>query len=57
MIKSSDLNINSSSTQRLVDICKKVKATEYISGQGGKNYLDLKFSTIHIILDQWEQGK
>ena len=49
MIKSSDLNINSSSTQRLVDICKKVKATEYISGQGGKNYLDLKlFDNINV---------
>ena len=40
MILSSDLSVNTKSTQRLVDICNKVGATEYISGQGGKNYLD-----------------
>ena len=40
MILSSDLSIKTKSTQRLVDICNKVGATEYISGQGGKNYLD-----------------
>jgi nuclear transport factor 2 (NTF2) superfamily protein len=40
MILSSDLSVNTKSTQRLVDICNEVGATEYISGQGGKNYLD-----------------
>lgn len=29
------------STARLVDICKKLGAKKYISGTGGKNYLDL----------------
>jgi len=40
LILSSDLFIKTKSTQRLVDICNKVGATEYVSGQGGKNYLD-----------------
>jgi hypothetical protein len=30
------------STERLVDICKSHKADVYLSGQGGKHYLDLE---------------
>lgn len=37
---SSELNLQSRSSQRLADICKHFGATEYISGVGGKNYLD-----------------
>jgi hypothetical protein len=40
MILSSNLSIKSKSTQRLVDICNEIGATEYISGMGGKSYLD-----------------
>ena len=40
LVFSSDLKIKSTSTQRLVDICEKLNATEYISGMGGKNYLN-----------------
>ena len=40
MVFSSALNIQSSSSQRLVDICNRLKATEYISGTGGKSYLN-----------------
>ena len=39
MFKSSDLNINTKSTQRLVDIVRHF-GTEYISGEGGKLYLE-----------------
>jgi len=28
-------------TERLVDICKSLNATSYISGQGGKKYMDI----------------
>ena len=28
-------------TERLVDICKSLNATTYISGQSGKNYMDI----------------
>ena len=39
MFFSSKLNINTESTQRIVDITRKF-GTEYISGEGGKLYLD-----------------
>lgn len=37
---SSTLNINTTSSERLSDICKRFNATEYISGLGGRAYLD-----------------
>ncbi len=40
MVRSSELGITSSSSQRLADICKHFSATEYISGCGGVVYLD-----------------
>ncbi len=40
MVLSSTLNIQSQGSQRLADICKYFKATEYISGAGGKAYLN-----------------
>lgn len=40
IIKSSELNINTIGTQRLIDICTVLNGTEYLSGQGGKKYLD-----------------
>ena len=39
IIKESELNIKGNSTERLVNICKSLGATDYISGIGGKNYL------------------
>ena len=33
-------NISTSGSQRLADICFNVNATEYLSGLGGKKYLD-----------------
>jgi hypothetical protein len=40
MVLSSTLNINSVKSERLSDICKHFNATEYLSGKGGKEYLD-----------------
>jgi nuclear transport factor 2 (NTF2) superfamily protein len=55
IIHSSDLHINTKSTQRLVDICNEVGATEYISGEGGKDYLDKSlFKDIKIIYSKPE---
>jgi len=39
--KSSELNTSSGQTERLVSICKTLNGTEYLSGQGGKNYQDI----------------
>ena len=44
MFLSSELNINTKSTQRLVDITREF-GTEYISGEGGKLYLEEQFFT------------
>ena len=40
MVRSSELGISTTSSQRLADICKHFNATEYISGAGGVDYLD-----------------
>ena len=40
MILSSELNVHTNKSQRLADICKHFNADEYISGKGGKDYLD-----------------
>lgn len=36
----SELSIKSSNTARIIDICKKLNADTYLSGQGGREYLD-----------------
>jgi len=52
IIKESELNVKTSSTQRLVDICKSLGADTYVSGIGGKEYLDEKiFKTNKINLE------
>lgn len=42
LILESDLKVDGTATQRLVNICKTLGADTYISGSGGKNYLDEK---------------
>jgi len=42
IIIESKLNISGQSTERLVNICKAVGAEHYVSGEGGKKYLDTK---------------
>lgn len=39
-MNSSDMNISSKSSERLLSICKSVSANTYITGHGAKNYLD-----------------
>lgn len=39
-VKLSELDINSKSSELLIDICKKMSANVYLSGPGGKKYLD-----------------
>ena len=38
LVLSSDLNINTTSTQRLIDICQKTNTNTYLSGHGAKDY-------------------
>ena len=55
-LKSSDLDIvNENPTDRLIDICKNLKATHYLTGNSAKNYLDEKlFAENGIILEYQE---
>ena len=39
-IRSSELNVQSSGSEKLLEICKKLGATTYLSGASGPNYLD-----------------
>ena len=36
----SNLRVTSSRTERIIDICKKLKADTYLSGSGGRDYLN-----------------
>jgi len=40
ILLSSSMQVEGQSTERLVNICKAVGADTYLSGSGGKNYLD-----------------
>ena len=42
ILKSSELDAPGTSTQRLVNLCRAVGADTYVSGIGGKNYMDEK---------------
>jgi hypothetical protein len=55
-IRSSELQINSSGTKRLIEICQNVGATTYLSGILGKEYLDenlFKDAGIKIIYENF----
>ena len=40
VVKSSELNIKKTGSERLLDICKKLSTNTYLSGELGKNYLN-----------------
>jgi hypothetical protein len=40
IVKESELNVNATATERLAEVCKKIGADTYVSGRGGKSYLD-----------------
>ena len=55
-IKSSELNIDSNGSDKLLQICQKLNATTYMSGEMGKSYLDEKLfsdSGIKIIYEKF----
>ena len=56
-VKSSELGVTGNSSQKLLNICKKFNATEYISTIGSKEYLDeelFKQANIPIIYYEYE---
>jgi hypothetical protein len=40
MLRESELKVTGTSTERLISVCKAVGADTYISGSGGRNYMD-----------------
>ena len=56
-IRASELGIHGTGTEHLIDICKKVGADTYFSGQGGKFYQDEKkfrLNSIKIMYQKFE---
>lgn len=49
IIRGSELKVNSTSTQRLIDVCKTIGADTYVSGSGGTNYMNEKLFDRHDI--------
>ena len=43
IVLESELNVTGTASEKLLNICKKMGATKYLSGSGGKNYLNEKF--------------
>jgi hypothetical protein len=55
--RTSELNLNASKTESIVEICKTLKADSYVSGPGGKNYVDyplIERSEITILFPKYE---
>lgn len=50
---SCDFELVEGKTERLADLCKKVGATEYVSGPAAKNYIDQSVLTKHGIELTW----
>ena len=42
LIKSSDYDFKGKKTDLIIELCKKFKTDTYLSGVGGKNYMDLE---------------
>ena len=56
IVLSSTLDVNTRGSDRILDICKKVNATTYISGANGKDYLkkeDFVLNNINITFQEY----
>jgi hypothetical protein len=45
MVYASELNVNGAKSELLANLCKELKATEYLSGPSGKDYLKKEYFT------------
>ncbi|MEO0049645.1 MAG: WbqC family protein, partial [candidate division WOR-3 bacterium] len=55
IIYSSSLKVEGTSTERLVNICRAVGADKYLSGPGGRNYMDLSLFEQEGIKVVWQE--
>jgi hypothetical protein len=54
---SSELNINKTGSEKLLEICKDLQVDTYLSGEFGRNYLDIKLfqqENIKVIFEKFE---
>lgn len=54
---SSSLNLTSTKTQKLIDICHAYECDQYLAGDGSKNYLDVKLMEKNGIEVIWQNFK
>ena len=55
---SSDFELAEGKTERLVDICLELKATDYYSGPAAKDYMEIeKFDNQNINVHYWDYSK
>ncbi len=57
LIYSSELKINSTKSELVLDLCKEVQATKYISGSVGRNYLELELfnkNKIEVVFQEYK---
>jgi hypothetical protein len=65
IIRASELDVTGQSSDLLLAICKDLRATTYLSGQGGRKYLDVtKFESASIAVEfqeflhpEYQQGR
>jgi hypothetical protein len=53
IIDSKKLNLSGDKNQRLIDACKKLNATHYLSGKAAQSYIDLMFFEENNITVEW----
>ncbi|MEK9627411.1 MAG: WbqC family protein [Nitrospinota bacterium] len=55
LLRSSELGVKGNKTERLIGICKQLRATHYLSGDSAKNYIsEEEFSNENITLEYQE---
>ncbi len=55
IIKESELKVGGKSTERLINVCKTIGADTYVSGMGGRNYLDEQFFEKHNVKLEYQK--
>ena len=57
LIKASELGVSGAGSDLILDICRKLGATEYLSGPGGRNYMkleDFKRAGIRVVFQEYK---
>jgi hypothetical protein len=52
---SSEFAVTTASTQRIIDLCKATKADTYLSGAGGRDYMDTGLFAAHNLGLEFQQ--